>query len=332
MKEIKIKVVDWWNQDIEKNYFLNFLSKTYKVTLSDNPDYLLCSLFGNQHLKYDCVKIFFTGENLTPDFNLYDYALGFDYLEFEDRYLRYPLWLLNNETNSHILNKHKTFSPQLAKRDFCSFVVSNGGNAHPIREQFFDELSKVSFVASGGAFRNNIGRRVEDKNEFVRQYKFNISFENSKTKGYCTEKLFQAFEAQTIPIYWGWGKEEFVNPKSFVNLDDFGSIQEAIEFIQELQNDDEKYLQMLREPVFLIENIQEHYEEKLQKFFDHIFEQPLSECKRVFRVGTREGYFYNQVEWAKYQENIKGGGAIYNFLRRFAILRKLKRKLSKILS
>lgn len=328
MKEIKIKVVDWWNQDIGKNYFLNFLSKTYKVTLSDSPDYLLCSLFGNQHLKYDCVKIFFTGENLTPDFNLYDYALGFDYLEFGDRYLRYPLWLLHTPTLQSSIKKHKQISEKLAKRDFCSFVVSNGGNAHPIREQFFDELSKVDFVASGGAFRNNIGKRVEDKNEFVKQYKFNIAFENSKTKGYCTEKLFQAFEAQTIPIYWGWGKEEFVNPKSFVNLDDFGSIQEAIEFIQELQNDDEKYLQMLSEPVFLIENIQEHYEKKLQKFFDHIFEQPLSECKRVYRVGTREGYFYNQVEWAKH----KGGGAIYNFLRRFAILRKLKRKLSKFLS
>lgn len=65
MKEIKIKVVDWWNGgEADKNYFLNFLSKNYKVTLSDKPDYLLCSLFGNDHLNYDCVKIFSQGKIL----------------------------------------------------------------------------------------------------------------------------------------------------------------------------------------------------------------------------------------------------------------------------
>lgn len=331
MKEIKIKVVDWWNDgEADKNYFLNFLSKSYKVTLSDKPDYLLCSLFGNDHLNYDCVKIFFTGENFTPDFNLYDYAMGFDYLEFGDRYLRYPLWLLYPEALHLALNKHKNISEDFAKRGFCSFVVSNGSNAHPIREQFFDKLSEVDFVASGGAFRNNIGKRVEDKNEFVEQYKFNIAFENSQTQGYCTEKLFQALGAKSIPIYWGWGKEEFVNPKSFINPDDFSTMQEAIDFVKELHSNDEKYLSMLKEPVFLHPNIQEYYEAKLQKFFDHIFEQPLNECKRIHRVGTREGYFNDCLEWIKYKERIEGGGAIYRFLKQIPYLRHLKRVLFKL--
>lgn len=34
-------------------------------------------------------------------------------------------------------------------------------------------------------------------------YKFMIAFENSKIKGYSTEKIFNALYAHTIPIYFG---------------------------------------------------------------------------------------------------------------------------------
>lgn len=307
MREIKINVVDWWNDDFKKNYFISFLSKRYKIIRSDKPDYLLCSLFGKNHLKYNCVKIFFTGENFTPDFNLYDYALGFDYLEFGDRYLRYPLWLLYPKTLKLALKKHQNISNEDAKRGFCSFVVSNGSNAHAIREQFFEKLLEIDFVASGGGFRNNIGKKVKDKNDFIKQYKFNLAFENSKTKGYCTEKLIQALAAKTIPIYWGWGKEDFINPKSFVDIDNFATIDEAVEFIKELKNDEETYLQMLKEPAFLHPNIQEYYEEKLEIFFNNILRQPLNECKRIHQIGTRKDYY---DEYLKNTKTILGGEGI----------------------
>ena len=44
----------------------------------------------------NAVKIYFTGENDVPDFNLADYALGFHYIDFGDRYLRFPLYLLDH--------------------------------------------------------------------------------------------------------------------------------------------------------------------------------------------------------------------------------------------
>lgn len=203
MREIRIDVIDWWNQDFENNYFIQFLSKRYRVTRSKKPDFLLCSCFGLDHFKFDCTKIFFTGENLTPDFNLYDYALGFDYIDFGERYLRYPLFLLYGSSLKKAKLKH-IFNPQaMLDRGFCSFVVSNGKNANPIREEFFDAMCQIDFVASGGGFRNNIGKRVKDKIKFLGQYKFNIAFENSQSSGYCTEKLIEAFAAQVVPIYWG---------------------------------------------------------------------------------------------------------------------------------
>lgn len=297
MREIKINVVDWWNDEFEKNYFISFLSRKYKIVQSDKPDYLICSLFGSKHLDYDCIKIFITGENFTPDFNLYDYAIGFDFIDFEDRYLRFPLWLMETSAIEKAYKKHLNITSDAIFRDFCSFVVSNGSNAHPIREIFFDKLSKSNFIASGGAFRNNIGgANIKDKHSFIKKYKFNLAFENTQNKGYCTEKLFQALAAQTVPIYWGWGKEEFVNPKSFIDIDNFSSIEEAIGFIEEINEDSEKYLQILKEPAFTVPNIQEIHRNRLEKFFDHIFEQPLKDCKRVHRLGTKEGYYWKTVE------------------------------------
>lgn len=199
---IKINVVDWWDQDFSKNYFIKFLSKKYNVIQSDNPDFLLCSVFGNQHLKYDCVKIFFTGENFIPNFNLYDYAIGFDPIDFLDRYLRFPLFLTNGNLDlamqKHIFHDEN----KLLKRGFCSFVVSNG-RANKVRGDFFRALSKKYFVASGGRYKNNIGTPVDDKMKFIRKYKFNIAFENSSSPGYVTEKIIEALAARTVPIYWG---------------------------------------------------------------------------------------------------------------------------------
>lgn len=86
MKKIKIKFVDSCSG--LDNIFLTILQDKYDVELSNSPDYIFCSVFGNRHFLYDdCIKIFYTGENITPNFNLYDYALGFDYITFGSRYL-----------------------------------------------------------------------------------------------------------------------------------------------------------------------------------------------------------------------------------------------------
>lgn len=291
MQEIKVNVVDWWSDDFENNYFINFLSKKYKIVRSENPDYLFCSCFGFDHFKYrDCIKIFFTGENLTPDFNLYDYALGFDYIDFGSRYLRYPLFLLYGDITKQAEQKHIFNNPQeMFNRGFCSFVVSNGKNANPIRENFFDVMSQIDFVASGGGFRNNIGKRVENKIDFLKQYKFNIAFENSQYNGYCTEKLIEAFAAQTVPIYWGDPSllnSDFINPKSYINLSSFSNTQEAIEYIREVNHNQDLYLSILSEPVFFKSNIQEYYENKLEKFFTNVFSNP----PQVVLSNTRKAY------------------------------------------
>lgn len=78
---IKIFFTDFWgNFNLEDNFILDVLKKDFDVVLTpENPDFLFVGTFGGSHLNYDCPKIYFTGENIVPDFNLFDYAIGFDY-------------------------------------------------------------------------------------------------------------------------------------------------------------------------------------------------------------------------------------------------------------
>ena len=95
MKKIKLNFADFHPaHDKNNNDFICILRERYDVEISEDPDFLIYSCFGYDHLKYDCVHIFYTGECFVPDFNQCDYAIGFDRLDFGDRYIRIPIFLM----------------------------------------------------------------------------------------------------------------------------------------------------------------------------------------------------------------------------------------------
>lgn len=277
-KKIKIDFVDFWS-DLNKtdNYFYNVLKKYYDVEISDQPDYVFCSCFGNRHFKYhDCVKILYLGENIVPDFNLYDYAFGFHYIDFEDRYLRLPLYVLYEKSIEPALKKHE-FSKEyyLNKKGFCNFVVSNP-NAAGERDRMLEELDRYKTVDCGGRYRNNVGGPVKDKLEFARKYRFTIAFENSTMSGYTTEKIFEAFAADTIPIYWGSPRiaEEF-NPDAFVNCHEFNDFEKVVERVKEINENEDLYLKMIMSPIVREDSQAAGYlkEDYADNFLRSIFDQ-----------------------------------------------------------
>ena len=165
MRTIKIGFVDFWPDfDYKKFFMYNYLSKYYHLIISDEPDYLFCSSFGYKHWKYsNCIKIYYTAENLIPDFNIYDYGIGFYYLSLEDRYLRFPLWLiyswneLNNMEDKNIdkelcermvggdisiipcKNKNGTSCDFCSYASICQFDVSIKGNTYTVLNDKSDE-------------------------------------------------------------------------------------------------------------------------------------------------------------------------------------------------
>ncbi|UOR38457.1 glycosyltransferase family 10 [Helicobacter pylori] len=311
---LKIAVANWFNgpKEFKASVLYFILKQRYKIILHNNPNEPSDLVFGNplgsarKILSYQNIKrVFYTGENEAPNFNLFDYAIGFDELDFNDRYLRMPLYyaylhykalLVNDTTSPYKLkalytlkkpsHKFKENHPHLCalihnesdplKRGFASFVASNA-NA-PIRNAFYDALNAIEPVAGGGSVKNTLGYKVKNKNEFLSQYKFNLCFENSQGYGYVTEKILDAYFSHTIPIYWGSPSvaKDF-NPKSFVNVHDFNNFDEAIDYIRYLHTHQNAYLDMLYEnPLNTIDGKAGFYQnlsfEKILDFFKNILE------------------------------------------------------------
>ena len=273
-RKIKVEFVDWWSGfDKTNNYFYNLLKEEFDVIITDNPDYLFFSVFGSKHLQYKCKKIFYTGENVAPPLHYCDYSFSFDYLD-DNRNYRLPHYLLYD--GYYELQRPKIINESLANRKFCNFIVSNG--ACQERNQFYNELSKYKKVDSGGRFANNIGYAVDNKLKFQSEYKFSIAFENNAYRpqfpGYTTEKIMEPMTVNSVPIYWGnpeIGKE--FNTKSFINVYDFNSIDDVINYIEYLDNNDKKYLELLNQPWFDNYKIPESNNiENIKSFLYKIFE------------------------------------------------------------
>lgn len=308
-KHIRIRFVDFWDNFIPENsLFYQLLAEHYDIELSDEPDYLFCSVFGDEHLRYDCVKIFYTGENQCPDFNLYDYALGFERLTLGDRYFRFPIYYLYDSDFAAMQAKHKI--PGLAgKTGFCSFVYSNN-NASPHREEFFNKLNEYKTISSGGRYRNNVGGPVADKLQFQLTHKFSIAFENSSHPGYCTEKLIQSYAARTIPIYWGdIHVAESFNEDSFINCHRFDSWDDIVAEVKRIDADDALCLKMLQAPALKHPDI-DGYEATLNRlaaFLIHIIEQPLDKATRYNRYYWGLRYINRMRTYAKAYRNSPRG-------------------------
>lgn len=310
MKKIRVKYTDWWDGFEPENYRIHkILTKHFRVELSDTPDYVISSVYSKDFMKYECVRILYTGENICPDFNLFDYAIGFEHLDFGDRYLRFPNYLMNplyeNDINL-MLSKHLvTLEGINDKTEFCDFVYSNQ-NADPIREKMFYKLNEYKRVNSGGKFMNNVGMAegVLDKFKFQKKHKFSIAFENSSHYGYTTEKLVQSFAAQTIPIYWGDPNiSEVFNTKAMINVSEFSSLDDVVNKVKEVDQNEKLYCTMLSEPAMVQETVLEEKYQELETFLVNIFSQPLMQAGRRNKGMAVKRYY--SIE----DKNTKGSNA-----------------------
>ncbi len=281
MKTIKIKFCDLGKEfDPENNKIIRIIRLKYNVVVTEDADYCIYGPFGQEHHKFPGIRIFYTGENVVPNFNYCDYAISFANLQFGDRHLQYPG---AGGISDKLLNRKGSLSDeQLLNRKFCATVISNSKQTDGMREKLLEEISKYKLVDSGGGYKNNVGGKVPDKYEFQKNYKFILAGENCVSTGYTTEKLPEAFDAHAIPIYWGDPEAiRFYNPKSFIDANRMESIPELIQQIKAIDENDELYLQMLNEPVFLGNEIPYNLTKTaLLDFLSNIFEQPLEKASR----------------------------------------------------
>ncbi|MBO5525867.1 MAG: hypothetical protein J5993_03875 [Clostridia bacterium] len=297
-RTIKINFKDYFKGfDPKNSWVTKLLEKHYRVEISDKPDYLFFTVFSDENIAdTDCVKIFISGENYVPDFNLCDYALSSERIEYGDRHFYYPYLLTAKEAMAKARVKHLDTEGK-EKRKFCSFVVSND-RADKMRTQLYEAISAYKPIDSGGRYLNNVGGPVADKEAFESEHKFSLCSENSAHPGYITEKIVQAFAAGTIPIYWGAPDVgEIFNKKAMVFAGDYNSPEEVARRVAEIDADDELYLSMLREPALVNENYYEERWNELERFLVSIIEQPKEKAYRFNRAFWGKLYTEKLLSW-----------------------------------
>ena len=127
------------------------------------------------------------------------------------------------------------------------------------------------------------------KIDFISDYKFTIACENSFSNSYRTEKIVQPFVANSIPIYIGAPNiaKEF-NPKAFINCSEYKNFDEVIAKVVELDTDDEKYMEMLRQPA-----MQPDYKFDIQERFENFLYNIIEKGNKPFNKNPRS-WDYNE--------------------------------------
>lgn len=265
-------------------------------------NYVFHSVFGRKVHRYDGIRIFVTGENVTPDFNTTDYAVGFDHLTFGDRYKRIPLYRFYKGAYTNLCSPRQDPTTILStKSHFCSYVMSNTKDSAPERISIYDALSEYKQVSSGGKWRNNVGGPVSDKIQFQSSCKFALAIENSSSPGYCTEKFAQAAQSNCVPIYWGDPTiaQQF-NSKAFINAHEYHSLGDLTDAVRQIDQDDTRYLSMLAEPWFVDgKEPDELKSESIQQFLGNIFSQPYENAYR--RNRSRWGKKIKKLGYRSFQ-------------------------------
>lgn len=293
-KKIKIDFCGFWSSfKKDDNLFVRLLFKYFDFEISEKPDFVICSNRGKpfEYMKYDCPRIMFMGENLSPDFTVFDYVIGFDYLDFGDRYFRLPFSFYNDDAEPWMpekITREKGRDILNSKTIFCNFVYGHQ-SSNGMRERLFKDLSEYKPVVSPGSYLNNQhtnGCTWLEKREFLNLSKFTIAGDSIDYPGFFTEKIIQPFEHHSIPIYFGNPRiNEDMNEKAFIwcKSKSDADIKKTIEQVKYLDNNDDAYIEMLMESPLLSETYLVKRYEELERFLVTIFSQESEDAYRRVR-------------------------------------------------
>jgi len=265
---MKIAFTDFWFKFVpEDNFFVDIFRDMYgdvQVTHPSNADILIYSCYGRQHTAHSPnskIKIFYTGENERPNYNECTYSLSFDFDDYGGRNLRLPLWFLQFDWYNKGGYVNPEFVMPLSEIDdnkyirtpSSEFCVLVNNNLFDNRMECIKMLAKYKSVTCFGKPFGNWFYGESTKYEIFSKFKFSICFENGTAPcgGYYTEKLIHAKLAGTLPLYYADEQvaKDF-NTESFLNLNDYKSMEDFVNHVIEIDKDDKEYQRILSEPLF----------------------------------------------------------------------------------
>lgn len=263
---MKLKVVS--NYDNDHNMYVtmnNCYSNNTKITLTkqDDYDYLLIINGYNQKIKTSRDKVFGLLQEPVGNIN-YDRNLHF----YCSKIFCQSLKMFNSYkgivvTPMHMFYSHHTsidkdyfinYDSINNRKKICIIVSSlsapnnsnwnshNYGKRHMLINKLLQSDLEFDFYGKGWNLNDKRYKGVAgNKHEILRQYEYSIAIENSCEDNYASEKLFDCFINNTVPIYYGCPNvSEIYDANSYEMLDlDSDNLIEKIKNI--IKNSNEKY-------------------------------------------------------------------------------------------
>jgi len=207
-------------------------------------------------------RIWYSGENIRPPLlEDFDYFFSFDQDDLGGRNFYLPLYFQDiglvkfaNRVRVSTSLKMNEFTAPREKSVRTKFACTFFSNPQPIRLAALKALQGLGEV---DLFGKAVERPIRFKEEVAKNYKFVVCFENDLYPGYITEKLVDAYKCGAVPLYWGdLGSDTFLNRESFINLKDFKSLDEFIEYLRHMS--ESEFFEIQQQPLLRqIPNISE---------------------------------------------------------------------------
>ena len=287
MKTLRVDFRNFWNAFEPEHFLRGFSYLDPRVRLVHDPLrpqlLVVSSIVDNDRAGAPPVvdeglpRLFYTAENVRPDFTVCEWALSFCRDLDDERHLRLPNYffaqhVLGFGTDALIRPQDEDLRAlREQKTRFCTFLQRT---SIPFRNEFVRRLSRYKQVDCAGPCMNNTGHTVGrlDKHAYLSESKFTIAFENQAAPGYTTEKLNEALLARSVPLYWGdpTVSEDFESA-SFLHLRDFDSMDQMVERIIELDCDDAAYEEVLGAAPYAGNRLPDALDpERITDFFERI--------------------------------------------------------------
>ncbi|KAN0041397.1 hypothetical protein ACTFIV_003936 [Dictyostelium citrinum] len=179
------------------------------------------------------------------------------------------------------------------------WIASNCWHEDYKRVNLVKSIMNITRVDSYGSCLNNknftnkdklITIKHEQKLKVLKRYTFSIAFENSLCEDYITEKLWESLSVGTIPIYLGAPniKEFLPDPDSIINVRDFQSVNDLVNYLKMVENDESLRLKHLR----WISRI------KWSKQFQNVYDESLNNldllCSICSKIASKQILIPNQ--------------------------------------
>lgn len=203
--------------DVEVNEFIVFtesaISEANKFTTKNKILVLTEPRVINQRLNND--------QYIKGLLNIFRYIFTYDreLLKLSNQFISYRhggTWISQN------INEPKT--------KLCSFISSN--KAQTGGHMFRHDINKLK--CDFDRYGTITGKKLDQKFDALKDYKFSIVVENCVQRGYFTEKIIDCFRSRTIPIYWGDPDiKRYFSEKGIITFNNLNELKKILEKIDD---------------------------------------------------------------------------------------------------